>query len=70
MKLTNTFKQNREPEKQVPDNYDKMSKLIGRDARPVQRLNPPVFEEDLRQTKTTGIALAQSCERVHFKMFR
>ena len=47
-------------------NYEAISATIGRDARPVRKLTPPVFETDLKTAHTPNIAFMHSVVRVEF----
>ncbi len=50
--------------------YEAMSNDIGRDARPVRKLTPPVFEEDLKTAHTPHIAFMHSVIKPNFKSFK
>lgn len=50
-------------------NYEAISQTIGRDARPVRKLKPPVFEEDLKTAHTPNIAFMHSVVKGEFRRF-
>lgn len=65
--MKNEFKQGI-PTKQH-QNYEAISRTIGRDARPVQKLNPPVFEVDLKTSRTPFVAFMHSIVKGEFRRF-
>lgn len=60
---TNSFKNNNQPAKDV------ISQTIGRDAKPVRRLNPPVFEEERIDFTNPNITWGMSIKKETFKFF-
>lgn len=65
--MKNEFKQGI-PTKQH-QNYEAISRTIGRDARPVQKLTPPVFEDAVISLKKPGIFWLGAIIRTEFRRF-
>lgn len=65
--MKNEFKQGI-PTKQH-QNYEAISRTIGRDARPVQKLNPPVFEDATVSMERKGLFWLGAIVRTEFRRF-
>lgn len=65
--MKNEFKQGI-PTKQH-QHYEAISKTIGRDARPTQKLNPPVFEDATISLHKKGLFWLNAIIRTEFRRF-
>lgn len=65
--MKNEFKQGIETKQH--QHYEAISATIGRDARPVKQLNPPVFEEALQTTWNSEVPFIHSISKPDFRRF-